>query len=393
MRVGTKGAADPGLRRRRSAAGVARLIVTVAVLVAIASGYHSAMARHRPPSGAGTRLRTLTAPPPAAAATDPAVARAAIAAAGLQRRYAGAYTQTHLWQAANALMATMAYMRATGSRGYLPDLSATYQAHHTTDHFLGRYYDDEGWWVLTWVRAYQLTGDPAYLRQARSIFRAMTRGWTGTCGGGVLWRKHRTYKDAITNELFLQDAVLLHELTPGDTRYARWAVREWHWFSASGMLTGSHLVVDGLAGCQPDLASPVWTYNQGMLIGALVSLAAMTGHASPLTTAGQVAGAVIGSPALSPGGILREPCRPRSCGRDEPLFKGIFVASLKLLYDRVGGAPYQSYLRRNAAAMWAADRRGSAFGVRWAGPFRAPGMAAQASALDLLTTQIPASGR
>jgi predicted alpha-1,6-mannanase (GH76 family) len=38
------------------------------------------------------------------------------------------------------------------------------------------------------------------------------------------------------------------------------------------MLTGSHLVVDGLADCHPLLASPTWTYNQGVLIGGLAEL-------------------------------------------------------------------------------------------------------------------------
>ena len=81
----------------------------------------------------------------------------------------------------------------------------------------------------------------------------MTKGWTRTCGGGVQWGTHRPYKNAITNEEFLRDAVLLHDATPGDTRYATWALREWRWFSASGMLTRSHLVVGGLTRCRPRL--------------------------------------------------------------------------------------------------------------------------------------------
>ena len=144
---------------------------------------------------------------------------------------------------------------------------------------------------------------------------------------------------------------------------------------------------------RPKLHSPTWTYNQGMLIGAMVSMAEMTGRRSFLVTAGKVAHAVIRSPELSPHGILREPCSSRSCGRDAPMFKGIFIANLKLLYDRVGGAAYQAYMRRNAVAVWARDRRGSSFGLDWAGPFRASTITAQASALDLLTTQIPALAR
>ena len=345
---------------------------------------------------AGFAAHEQTAPlrlgrPAASAADSPFTTEAALAVAGLQTKVGDAYTATHLWQAASALTATIGFMHATGSRAYLSDLSATYLAHHRGDTFRDNYYDDEGWWVLTWIRAYELTGNQAYLRQAKSVFRALTKGWDPVCGGGLQWTHRIPYKNAITNETFMADAALLHEATPGDTNYARWALREWGWFSASGMLTPRHLVVDGLsARCRPKLHSPTWTYNQGVLIGAMVYMAKMTGRRSFLVIARRVAHAVIHSPRLSPHGILHEPCSPSACGRDAPMFKGIFMMNLKLLYDRVGGAAYQAYMRRNALAVWAHDRRGSSFGLDWAGPYLAPTITAQASALDVLTTQIPA---
>jgi predicted alpha-1,6-mannanase (GH76 family) len=374
-------------RRRRPAAWATTVIITLTALSVLGIGY----VRY---AGHGQTASPRPGRPGATAGDSPFTAEAAAAVARLQTKVGDAYTATHLWQAASALSATIGFMDATGSRTYLSDLSATYQAHHRGDTFRDNYYDDEGWWVLTWIKAYGLTGNRAYLRQAKSVFRALTKGWTPVCGGGLQWAHRRPYKNAITNETFMTDAALLHEATPGDTRYARWALRDWKWFSARGMLTRSGLVVDGLSSrCRPKLGSPTWTYNQGMLIGAMVSMAKMTGSRSFLVTAGRVARAVIRSPALSPHGILREPCGPRSCGRDAPMFKGIFIANLKLLYDRVGGAGYQAYMRRNAAAVWADDRRGSSFGLDWAGPFRASTITAQASALDLLTTQIPAPAR
>jgi predicted alpha-1,6-mannanase (GH76 family) len=362
------------------------MIIVITVLSALGIGYVR-LAGHEPtgpPRPAG---------PVATAGDSPFTAEAAAAVARLQTKVGDAYTATHLWQAASALSATIGFMRATGSHAYLGELRATYQAHHHGDTFRDSYYDDEGWWVLTWIRAYELTGDRVYLRQAKSVFIAMTKGWTPVCGGGLQWARRKPYKNAITNETFMADAALLHEATPGDTRYARWALREWRWFSASGMLTRSHLVADGLsARCRPKLHSPTWTYNQGMLIGAMVSMAKMTGRRSFLVTAGKVAHAVIRSPQLSPHGILHEPCGPLSCGRDAPMFKGIFMANLKLLYDQVGGAAYQAYMRRNAVAVWAYDRRGNSFGLDWAGPFHASTITAQASALDVLTTQISGAG-
>jgi predicted alpha-1,6-mannanase (GH76 family) len=318
-------------------------------------------------------------------------AEAAQAVTALQRSYrASTYADTRSWQSANALGATIDYMRASGSQDYLADLSETYRAHHGRDNFLNGYYDDEGWWALTWINAYDLTGNRNYLSQARDIFADMTGGWDSTCGGGIWWRKDRHYKNAIANEIFLQVAADLHERVPGDTSYAGWAEREWDWFAGTGMLIRSHLVIDGLVGCRPDMCSPTWTYNQGMLIGGLVSLARMTGRDAPLATAERIADAVMGDPVLSPHGILREPCEPASCGVDEPLFKGIFMRNLKLLSDRVGRASYHAYIRHNAIAVWSSDRRGNEFGLSWSGPFDSASTARQTSALDVLNTQVSA---
>jgi predicted alpha-1,6-mannanase (GH76 family) len=215
----------------------------------------------------------------------------------------------------------------------------------------------------------------------------MAGGWDGSCGGGVWWDKARTYKNAIANEIFLDVAALLHNRTPGDRDYGRWAAREWRWFRGSGMLTRSGLVVDGLDHCRPILGSPTWTYNQGVLIGGLVALSEGSGDPAPLRTARNVAAAVIGSGALSPGGILREPCEQSECGLDTTLFKGIFVANLKTLYDRAPRPAYQAYLLANARRLWAADRDGSDFGLHWAGPFGGAGVPAQVAALYLLDTQ------
>ncbi len=326
-------------------------------------------------------------------AADPAgryTREAAAAAAALQARYhAGHYRQTRSWQSANALQAAIDYMRVTGSRAYLDDVGDAYRSHHSSDRFLGSYYDDEGWWALTWISAYQLTGETRYLEQARDIFADMTGGWDGTCGGGLWWSKARTYKNAIANELFLAVAAWLHVLTPGDTADAAWARREWAWFRGTGMITPSHLVVDGLAACRPILSSPAWTYNQGVLIGGLVVLARFTHDAVALRTGRAIVAAVIASPRLSPHGILRESCESAGgCGTDARIFKGIFMRNLKSLYDVVPDPRYGAYLRANADAVWARDRRGSDFGLHWAGPFDRTDTAVQAAALDILTTQL-----
>lgn len=381
-------AAGASHKKRGTGRRAGWIIILAVALVAIGIGHglitahHPATASVRPHSQAQAQAEARVPP-------DGFTAAAAAAVAQLQSKYSIAYTATHLWQAASALSATIDFMRASGSRAYLSDLNNTYLAHHYAGNFLDHYYDDEGWWALTWIKAYELNGNKAYLAQAKSIFADMTLGWNPVCGGGIPWGKNRPYKNSITNEEFLGDAIMLHDLTPGDSYYSGWALQEWQWFSGTGLLTRHHLVVDGLRMCKPRLHSPTWTYNQGMLIGDLVGLAQMTGQHSFLRTAEQIAHAVMHSPTLSPDGILREPCDPLlSCGRDRPMFKGIFMQNLKLLYDRVQRPAYQAYLRRNAISVWTWDRSGAVYGVSWTGPFEKPSMTAQSSALDIFTTQI-----
>lgn len=62
--------------------------------------------------------------------------------------------------------------------------------------FINNYYDDEGWWALAWVKAYDVTGNTQYLDMAESIFADMQGGVNGTCGGGIWWSKDRKYKNA-----------------------------------------------------------------------------------------------------------------------------------------------------------------------------------------------------
>lgn len=387
--IGGRPDASLGGRRRGPGKGTVIALVAVAVLGVFGAGYTSSghRAAAAAPSAAQIAVPVIHGSP------RPAQFGAAATAgvAKLASMYDAASNKaTRSWRAANVLAALTQYMQASGSRAYLADVQQTYLQHHGVDDFINRFYDDEGWWALTWIRAYDLTGDSAYLGEARYIFANMTLGWTPACGGGVLWSKFSDFKDAISNELFLAAAAGLYHRLPRDTQYLHWALREWRWFQRSGMLISSGLVLDGLRGCKPQRGSARWTYNQGMLIGGLLALEQVTRQKSLLRLAGKTANAVLHSPELSPGGILREPsCGSLlHCGADAPTFKGIFVQNLKLLHDRLGHPAYQRYLLRNAQSVWVHDRRGLSFGLDWAGPYSGSNMAREVSAVFLLITQV-----
>ena len=114
--------------------------------------------------------------------------------------------------------------------------------------------------------------DTRYLQAAKTIFSHNTAGWDDTCGGGLWWTTAKTYKNAITNELFLTLAAQLHLRTPGDTGYLTWAQRTWEWFSASGLIGTTGLVNDGLSSACQNNGGPTWTYNQGVILGGLGAL-------------------------------------------------------------------------------------------------------------------------
>src|ERR1700721_2245650 len=141
--------------------------------------------------------------------------RAALGIGHLQSWYdpkTGLYKTTGWGNSPNAITAPADYTRVTGDKQYADIFPTTLSAaQHKFAGFLNDYYDDEGWWALAWIDAYDNTLDPQYLRMSASIFEDMAKGWDQTCSGGIGGAKKRKYKNAIANELFL--SVAAHVIT------------------------------------------------------------------------------------------------------------------------------------------------------------------------------------
>lgn len=300
----------------------------------------------------------------------------------------GRWHSQEWWNDANSLTVLADYSRATGSNAYLPVIAQVFSANSSQD-FLNGYYDDEGWWALGWIDAYDLTGNAAYLHMAETIFDDMMGGWDDTCGGGIWWRRTRVYKNAIANELFLSVAAHLANRT-GDpslrAEYASWAEREWRWFQASGMIEPDHLISDGLSNCR-DNHETKWTYNQGVILGGLAELSRIQGGRADLRAARSIGGAAIEK--LADGnGILHDGCEPR-CDRDSMQFKGIFMRNLAELEARRPDPHFRNFIRANAQSILASDQTaGHAFGQVWSGPPSEPSAVAQTAALDALVAAL-----
>ena len=306
----------------------------------------------------------------------------------------GLYKTTGWWNSANAMTVLIDYARLSRSTQYNPVITNTFiAAQRTSPGFLNNFYDDEGWWALAWIDAYDLTRNKEYLATAESIFADMAAAWDNTCGGGIWWSKDRKYKNAIANELFLSVAAHLANRTSGSTRrqYLIWGNREWKWFHASGMLNPTSLINDGLnksageiapSGCTNN-GRTTWTYNQGVVLGGLVELMAADHDPDLALTAQHIAQAAI-TQLSDDNGILHDPCEPK-CGSDGVQFKGIFIRNLVLLDKVHPNKLYESFISKNADTLWE-YARGPNFQLaeRWSGPFDSANAASQTSALDVL---------
>lgn len=305
----------------------------------------------------------------------------------------GLYQTTGWWNAANAITALVDFSRIQKTKQFEPILEHTFtEAQKTGKNYLNDFYDDEGWWALAWIDAYDLTGKKQYLAMAETIFADMAASWDNTCGGGIWWSKERKYKNAIANELFLSVAAHLANRDKAQRAfYQEWANREWSWFSQSGMINSSNLINDGLTIGASTNGGPActnngqntWSYNQGVVLGGLVELSKRNHDPALLQSASKIATAAIKGLSDS-SGVMHDTCEPK-CGADGVQFKGIFVRNLVVLQKAAPQNSYLTFVDTNADSIWN-SARGPNFqlGQVWSGPFVEGDAASQTSALDAL---------
>ncbi|KAK5992553.1 hypothetical protein PT974_05966 [Cladobotryum mycophilum] len=214
---------------------------------------------------------------------------------------------------------------------------------------------------------------PSFYSRAQIFWGFASHGWDDVlCHGGMNWNPRlETYKNAITNELWIAASISMYQYyqngtsgsptknfsSPnGDPLYLEAAIRGYKWLMDVNMTNSQGLFVDGYhiskrphgnIECD-ERDEMVYTYNQGVVLTGQRGLWTVTGSPSYLEDGHRLIQSVIhatgwnlgknapidnlGKPGKLPpwkglgrGGILEEQCDASgTCSQDGQTFKGIF---------------------------------------------------------------------
>ena len=211
------------------------------------------------------------------------------------------------------------------------------------------FYDDNGWVGLNLVHAYQLTKNATDLTLAQDEFTFALSGWdtnaSDPCAGGVFWEDVAgSQRNATANGANAELGLELYRLT-GNASDLSWATTIYQWvgrcLNAGGGLYDDHVNANGTVN------TTLWSYNQGVMIGAGDLLYQITGTASYLSQAEATASAAVayfgtGSTLVNQG----------------PAFNAIYFRNLFLLNQIAPNATYAAEAQSFGATMWS-QRQGT----------------------------------
>lgn len=238
-----------------------------------------------------------------------------------QRLFVGRW---HYWWQAHLLDCLLdAQLRApTPARRGLVERLVTGIRGRNLRRWTNDYYDDVAWMGLALQRAESAAG----VRRPGAVAEIIARlrdGWTAHSGGGIWWRHGDDFKNVPANG---PAAILLAR--SGVEADRRLAAEITEWMSASLVDGSTGLVWDGLRvgtdGAVHAVEKAVYSYCQGVYLGACVELAAITGQAVWLRRAARTVSATV-EHLVTPDGVLR--CHGTG---DGGLFTGILARYLAL---------------------------------------------------------------
>jgi predicted alpha-1,6-mannanase (GH76 family) len=279
--------------------------------------------------------------------------------------------RTGYWTFAQAFDAVIDGVERTGSRRYRGLIQTLYSAQNGST-WKSDYYDDENWLALALMRAYDLTGNRAYLDRALALFLEITAAWDSTSAhpGGIWWDRAHTQKATASNAGPVITGVRLSART-GDPAHLTFARQVYDFWFTNMTVVATYEVRDHM---NPDgtIAAGRLTYNEGLMSGAALALHAATGEAHFRTEGHGFAGRLATSiTKTTPVGRVLADGTNTSCTGDCPQWKGIGSRYLAAAFrDDPTRPEYLPVLQASVEAAWTLARNTTTgyFANDWAGP-------------------------
>jgi Glycosyl hydrolase family 76 len=209
------------------------------------------------------------------------------------------------------------------------------------------YYDDNEWVGLELVRSYELLHEAPLLERAQQIMAFVMSAWQTNqklaCAGGIPFSDspNNTDRNTITDGPAAELALRLYKLT-SNPAYLQFALTAYEWVRAC-LLAPSGLYADHI---RPHGAidGSLWSYNQGVMMGAGAMLYQATGNSLYLWQARQTAKA-----ALSYFTLAR-------LDSEIPFFPSVFFRNLMYLDSITRDPPGPRLAQAYVNQAWASRR-------------------------------------
>lgn len=154
-----------------------------------------------------------------------------------------------------------------------------------------KYYDDNAWLVITFLEAYQLTTNQAFLVRARETAQFVLSGWDDKLGGGIWW--HAEHKDDSKNTCANGPAAL------GFLYLARWgtsdeaptwleAARKTVDWTTAKLQDKDGLYDDRVVVTTGEVKRGKLTYNSALMLRSYLGLYRLTGRSEYLEQAKRI---------------------------------------------------------------------------------------------------------
>lgn len=245
-------------------------------------------------------------------------------------------TTFHYWWNAHALDVLVDAHIRTGDTKYTSRMTALVNGIKDSNggSYVNDYYDDMEWLALASLRAYQSTNDQTFLELTKLLWTDIKTGLNDNQGGGIAWRKTQLdYKNTPANAPAIILACRLYaiEQNASDLQLAK---DLYAWLKGTLIDPATGLAWDGINRTQDgQIDKWMFTYNQGVWIGAGLELYKVTNEQSYLNDAIKTADQVSNDVQLLPAGVMKD----EGTG-DGGLFKGILVRYLTLLSKNINVA-------------------------------------------------------